>query len=73
MGDDIKSRTVTAREFAAKHPGIDFDQLQGFINHNEKDLYEHGVLDFRNIESLVMLIDERKFFNYLLYFPIQAP
>ena len=73
MGTGTQPTKVTPLEFAKRHPGVNPDLLLGFVHHNEKDLYARGAIDWRSSESSVLLINERRFFDYILYFPIQAP
>ena len=71
MNPKTPSNRYTPFEFAAKYPAIDSDQLLGYVSRNLKKLDEKGIIYWKSKYSSVYLIDEKKFFKYILYFPIK--
>ena len=63
---------LTPLEFVARYPAIDVEQLIGFLCYNIKKLDACEAVSFRcNLDTYSVMIDEKRFFKCLLYFPGQ--
>ena len=70
MDTNTQTSRFTLTQFAERHSEIDLDQLVGFVRHKTIELHLHGAISFRSAESPIILIDEHKFFSFLLNFPV---
>ena len=60
----------TPTEFVAQYPFVDLDRLVGFINYNSEALHVCGAIAYEMHDQVVFLIDEKKFFGFMLRFHV---
>ena len=70
--ENTQTTKLTPLEFVARYPAIDVEQLIGFLCYNIKKLGTYEAVSFRcNLDTYSIVIDEKRFFKCLLYFPGQ--
>ena len=69
--DDNKLPTFyTPTEFVAQYPFVDLDKLVGFINYHSEALHMCDAIAYQMRDRVVFLIDEKKFFGFMLRFHV---
>ena len=60
----------TPTEFVAQYPFVDLNRLFGFISYHSEALRICGAIAYEMRDRVVFLIDEKKFFGFMLRFHV---